>query len=144
VTCLVAYFRDPRPATRDPLVTGKIANMYAEIGDVFLSCGHPGEAICEFERALKLRPKFVDIRARLAAALRDKGDREGALREYQRVVAEAPQYLPGRVQLGVVLYGLGRLDEAIADWEEVLRRQPGHKAAEMYLSLVREAHKASA
>jgi tetratricopeptide (TPR) repeat protein len=129
------------PGQIDRAVAGKIANMHADIGDVYVSCGHPSEAVAEFERALELAPSFVDIRTRLAAALRDKGDRETALREYTRVVEEAPHYLPARVQLGVTLYGMGKTSEALAQWEEVLRRQPGHRAAEMYLALVRDAQK---
>src|SRR5574337_462460 len=44
------------PNKMDPFVKGKIANMYAEIGDVYLSTGMVEEAIAEFRRAIELGP----------------------------------------------------------------------------------------
>src|SRR6266545_2829915 len=40
------------PGQLDRYVQGKLANMYAEIGDVYLSAGFYPEAIAEYERAL--------------------------------------------------------------------------------------------
>src|SRR5512137_1538007 len=53
------------PGKLDHFVQGKLANLYAEIGEVYESSGLYREAIGEYERALGLRPTFVDIRARL-------------------------------------------------------------------------------
>jgi tetratricopeptide (TPR) repeat protein len=131
------------PGELDHFVKGKIANMYAEIADVYASSGFFEEAVVEYNRALAMCPGFPDIRVKLGAALRDKGDKEAALREFSRSVADAPHFLPARIQLGVALYSLGRLDEALKEWEEVLRRNPGDKKAEMYLALVRESPKTS-
>ena len=72
------------PGQVDRFVKGKLANMYADIGDVWLSAGMHGEAAREYQRALELCPTFVDIRARLAAAHRDSGAREEAIAEYER------------------------------------------------------------
>src|SRR6266540_3987930 len=55
------------PGQLDRFVKGKLANMYADVGDVWLSSGAFAEAVAEYERALALCPTFVDIRARLAA-----------------------------------------------------------------------------
>ena len=73
----------------DRFVQGKLANMYAEIGDVYLSSGLYPEAIDEYRRALELGPAFVDIRAKLAGALRDSGEREPAIREYEEASGRA-------------------------------------------------------
>jgi len=125
------------PSQLDPYVKGKIANMYADIGDAFASSGLWTEAIGEYRRALDLCPAFVDIRLKLGNALRDKGDKPAALEEYEKAVEQNPNYLPARVGLGVSQYALGLKDKAIESWEDVLRRSPGNKSAEMYLSLVR-------
>src|SRR5688500_12988340 len=61
------------PGNVDPFVKGKIANMYADIGDVFASSGMLIEAIDEYRRALALCPQFVDIRLKLGDAMRDNG-----------------------------------------------------------------------
>jgi len=127
------------PGELDHFVKGKIANMYADIGDVYASSGFFDAAIEEFRRALELCPRFPDIRVKLGAAFRDKGDKDSALREFAHSIADAPNFLPARIQHGVALYSLGRVDDALKEWEEVLRRNPGDKKAEMYLALVRDS-----
>src|SRR5512147_2963527 len=54
------------PQRMDPFVKGKIANMYADIGNVYASSGMLEEAVIEYRRALELGPGFVDIRLKLA------------------------------------------------------------------------------
>jgi tetratricopeptide (TPR) repeat protein len=122
----------------DPFVRGKVANLYADIGDVFVSSGLHEEAAAEYHRALALCPTFVDIRVKLANTYREKGEKDTAVRELQEAVRINANYLPAHVALGVALYSVGRRDEAVACWEGVLQRSPGNKQAEMYLSLVRE------
>ncbi len=126
------------PHRLDPYVQGKIANMYADIGNVFSSSGMLEEAIVEYRRALELGPTFVDIRLKLADALRDLGDHAGALAEFEAILKDSPNYLPARVHYGITLYSAGRRTDAVTVWEDVLGRSPGNKSAEMYLNLVRD------
>src|SRR5512142_3175912 len=42
------------PGKLDTFVKGKLANMYAEIGDVYASSGMHAQAMAEYERALAL------------------------------------------------------------------------------------------
>ncbi len=126
------------PGKIDPFVKGKIANMYADIGDVFASSGMLDDAIREYRRALELGPTFVDIRLKLADCLRDLGDHAGSLAEFETLLATNPNYLPGCVHYGIALYSAGRRTDAVRVWEDVLATQPGHKGAEMYLNLVRD------
>jgi tetratricopeptide (TPR) repeat protein len=121
----------------DPYVKGKIANMYADIGDAYASAGCGAEAAAEYERALALCPTFVDIRLKLGHSFRDQSQHERALTEYQSIVAQNPSYLPARVAVGVSQYALGKKAEALAAWESVLQQAPGHAGAEMYLALVK-------
>ena len=90
------------PGQLDHFVRGKLANMYADIGDVYLSSGLYPEAIAELRRALALCPAFVDIRARLAAALRDSGRRDEAIVEYEEVVRQNAYLHPGAAQPGAL------------------------------------------
>jgi len=129
------------PNKMDPYVRGKIANMYADIGNVYASSGMLDEAIIEYRRALELGPTFVDIRLKLADALRDQGEHAEALKEFEAILKANPNYLPGRVHYGITLYSAGRRADAVAIWEDVLARNPGNKSAEMYLALVREPAK---
>lgn len=131
------------PTGLDPYVQGKIANLYADIGDVFASSGRYAEAIAEYRRALELGPGFVDIRLKLAQALRDSDAVAEALPEFEEILRINPDFLPGRVSYGVALYSAGRAEDALGVWEDVLSRSPGHKGAAMYLNLVREMMKES-
>lgn len=126
------------PHRIDPYVIGKIANMYADIADVYASSGMLEEAIAEYRRALDLGPTFVDIRLKLGDALRDQGRHAEALKEFEAILLASPDYLPGRVHHGIALFSAGRRADAVAAWEDVLARSPGNKSAAMYLSLVRD------
>jgi tetratricopeptide (TPR) repeat protein len=127
------------PNGLDPFVRGKIANMHAEIGDVYASSGLLEEAIDEYRRALGLGPSFVDLRLKLADALRDAGRLDEALAELAAILELKPQFTRARVHLGVALYSAGRREEAIRAWEEALARSPGNRSAEMYLQLMSAA-----
>ena len=129
------------PGELDPFVRGKIANMYAEIGDVYQAAGIYEQATTEFRKALDLGPDFVDIRLRLAQALRDQGHQEDAVAEFRRILEDNPGYVSARIHLGVTLYSLGRLDEATHEWREALKLDPGNKSCQMYLNLVSENDK---
>ncbi|MBN8231333.1 lipopolysaccharide assembly protein LapB [Corallococcus macrosporus] len=130
------------PGELDPYVMKKVANMYADIGDVFASSGVWQKAIEEYRRALAHFPEFVDIRLKLGNALRDAGDNAAAIAEYEQVIAQNPSYIPGRINYGIALYSAGRRDEAVKVWEDVLVRSPGNKSAQMYLNLVKDPGKA--
>ncbi len=124
-------------APLDGYTRGKIANLHAGVGDGYLSVLRPKDAANEYRRALELCPTFVDLRMKLANALKDSGDSAGSLAEYRKAVEQAPAYLPARVALGTALYASGKLDEAVAQWEEVMRMDPAQRTSAMYLKLAR-------
>ncbi|MFN0062094.1 MAG: tetratricopeptide repeat protein [Myxococcaceae bacterium] len=132
----LARERSP-PGELDGVIRRKIANMYADIGDVFSACGRHQQAADEYRHALALGPTFVDVRLKLAGALRDLGALEQSLGEVDQVLAQNPDYVPALVHRGLVLHALGQWGDAASAWESVLARSPGHRAAELYLSLER-------
>jgi tetratricopeptide (TPR) repeat protein len=119
----------------DPFARGKIANMHARTADAYAALAMFDDAEREYRRALELCPSFVDIRAKLAATLRDKGEKELAISEYQLVKAQQPGFLQARINLGVTLYAVGRKDEARAEWNSVLETDPDNKSCKMYLEM---------
>jgi tetratricopeptide (TPR) repeat protein len=121
----------------DAFTRGKIANLHAAVGDAYIGARRPADAAAEFRRALQLSPGFVDLRMKLAAALRESGDLEAAAAELRRAVRDAPAYVPARLALGLACSARGKLEEAIEQWEEVLRMDPGHRTAQLYLKLGR-------
>jgi tetratricopeptide (TPR) repeat protein len=126
------------PGDLDPFVQGKIANMYAEIGDVYQAAGLYELAVTEYRKALALGPGFVDIRLKLGQALRDQGLQEEAVSEFKHILQERPSFMSARIHLGVTLYSMGRTQEAIAEWKGALQIDPENKSCQMYLNLVKE------
>ena len=121
----------------DGYTKGKLANLHAAVGDGYTSVRRPSDAAVEYRRALTLCPAFVDLRLKLAHALRDAGQPDAAMAEYRLAVHNAPAYLPARMALGAALHAGGKLDEALSQWEEVLKQDPAHRTAGMYLKLAR-------
>jgi tetratricopeptide (TPR) repeat protein len=135
---LSALTQSTRPGGKlDSFVMGKLANMYAEIADVYVSSGAFEEAIGEFRRALALRPTFIDIRLKLAQALRDAGRAEDALRELTTILAQNADYLPARIHHGITLFSLGRADEAMEKLQGVLKDHPENPRASLYLDMIK-------
>ncbi len=137
-----AIARQPALVGRlDPYVQGKIANMHADIGDVYASTGLLQEAMVQYQRALELGPSFVDIHIKLADAQRDLGLHGDALNTFEQLLALHPQSMRGRVHYGIALYSAGLQSEAVEVWESVLAEDPYDKSARMYLNLVGESQR---
>jgi len=136
---LGALTSSTRPGGKlDSFVMGKLANMYADIAEVFASAGAFDEAIAEYRRALALRPTFIDLRLRLAQALRDAGRAEEALRELRAILAQNADYLPARLSLGLTLFSTGDHAASLAELEGILAAHPDHPRAKVYRDMIRE------
>ncbi|MCL4557470.1 MAG: tetratricopeptide repeat protein [Deltaproteobacteria bacterium] len=122
----------------DRLVTSKLSNMHAEIGDLYMEINDGDAAIEEYEKALKLQPTFVDIKTKLAVAFREKGMIAQAIKELEEAKFINADYLPARVNLGIVYYLMSRLDDAVVEWESVLKHDPNNGIARMYLNAARK------
>lgn len=135
---LSALTQSTRPGAKlDSFVLGKLANMYAEIAEVYVSAGAFEEAAAELRRALALRPTFKDLRLQLAQALRDAGRAEDALRELKTILAQSPDFLPARIHYGITLFSVGESAEAVRTLEAVLEDHPGDRRATLYLEMIK-------
>ncbi len=124
----------------EPYARGKIANLHAELGKLYLALGQYEEAIREYRRALAVAPEFPDLRVKLTVALREAGRLSEGLQEIERALEEHPGGIAALTQHGILLYLLGRKDKARRAWEEALYRDPLNKLIQLYLNtLDREA-----
>ncbi len=119
----------------DPFIKNKLANKHAELGDIYEGIGLYPEAIREFEQALQLRPKFLDIRTKLAICLREEGRHREAIKIFTEVLKTNEKYSQARVQLGITHYALGEKTKAIKVWKEAVKLDPENGSAKMYLKL---------
>lgn len=135
--------RRPNDYGLDLHVAGKIANMHASVGDAYVAAGRPELAIIEYRKAVELGPTFVDIRTKLAVALREAGLIADAADELEQALSERPRYAEARNQLGLCLLAAGAREAAIAQWSAVLEHDPENANAAMYKRLVQSTGRAS-
>ncbi|HBR17826.1 MAG TPA: hypothetical protein DD725_09505 [Deltaproteobacteria bacterium] len=120
----------------DPYAKGKLANMHAELGNIYQTLGLYSEAVDEYKKAILLRPTFVDIKNKLGSVYRDMRDYNKAVKELEEAIAINPDYAPVRVNLGITYYAMGQIEKAKAEWMKVLHKNPHDTKAQMYMNLV--------
>lgn len=119
-----------------PLISARLANAHAGLGDLYLEAGAPTAAAEQYRTALVMRPLFHDIRNKLAQALMQLGELEQAARELESALDGNGRFLAARLNLGLVYFRLGRTGEARQQWETCREQQPGNPQVRAYLAMV--------
>ena len=119
----------------EPVLSGKLSNLHADVGDIYRSIGMNKQAIEEYKKALILNPRYLDIRTKLAAALRENNELVNSLKELKTVLRSNAKYLPAIIQLGITYYSMGKNSEAVKSWKKVLAENPENENAHMYIKL---------
>jgi tetratricopeptide (TPR) repeat protein len=117
-------------------VGNRIAVTLAQLGDLYLVANHPEEAIKHYEKAVDIRPRFMDIRSKFAETLIELGQLERAKEELLLILESRPSFVGARVRLGVVLHRLGDDGTAVEEWEQCLEDDPTDMRARAYLASV--------
>jgi tetratricopeptide (TPR) repeat protein len=115
-------------------LAGKIANIHAELGQLYLAIGKHEEAIAEYRNALLVAPGFPDLRVRLAIALKEAGNYEEGLAELDKALSDHPGMVRALVQRGIILYLKGKKKEAREAWETALYKDPLNKLIQLYMN----------
>ena len=123
-------------ASTENLFRGRIANLYKELGELFLALGQHDNAIREYRNALSVAPKYPDLRVRLVTALREAGRADEALKEVDAFLAETPNNAAALIQKGILHYLSGEKAQARRSWEEALYREPLNKIVQVYLNTI--------
>lgn len=117
-------------------VGNRIAVTHAQLGDLYLVANHPERAIKEYQAALEIRPRFMDIRSKYAETLIELGDLARAQDELTLILESRPSFVGARIRLGVVLHRLGEDAQAVRQWEQCLQHDPTDMRARAYLAAV--------
>jgi tetratricopeptide (TPR) repeat protein len=120
-------------------ITARLAHAHAEVGDLYNEAGAPLEAAVQYRRALELRPRFHDIRNKLAQALLNVGDLAGAIDQLNTALSGNPKFVPARLNLGLALFRQGNMPGARKHWEECRRQDPDNAQVAAYLALLDSA-----
>jgi lipoprotein NlpI len=94
------------------------------------------EAAVQYRRALEMRPRFHDIRNKLAQSLLQLGDLDSAIEQLQLALDGNPRYVPARLNLGLAFFRKGRSDDAAREWQECRVQDPKNPQARAYLSML--------
>lgn len=117
-------------------VTARVANAHAAVGDLYVEAGAHELAAAQYRRALELRPRFQDIRNKLAQCLLQTGEPERAAAELRTALESNPRFLVARINLGLAHYRLGQVQEALREWRLCEEQDPEHPQVRAFLSML--------
>jgi tetratricopeptide (TPR) repeat protein len=119
-------------------VASQLANAHAGVGDLYVRAGAVELGEEQYRRALSLRPRFQDIRNKLAQCLLQRGEYEAAAAELREALGWNERFLLARLNLGLAYARLGRWEEAVAEWRRCEEQEPENPQVRAYLSTVSE------
>ena len=87
------------------------------------------EALTHFQKALQIKPRYVEACYNAGNALLQKGKVDEAITYYQKALQIIPGYTKACYNLGNALLQKGKVDEAIAEYQKVLQINPDNAEA---------------
>jgi predicted O-linked N-acetylglucosamine transferase (SPINDLY family) len=82
------------------------------------------EAVTHYQRALALRPEYVEVHVSLGNVLKAQGKLPEAIAHYQQALAIRPSFAEAYNNLGCMLKETGKLAEAVACYHQALILKP--------------------
>jgi tetratricopeptide (TPR) repeat protein len=132
--CLV--FRDQETLFRDNLLHNPLAwAAHNNLGNVLLQTGKTGEAIAQYQEALRIKPDIPDAHWNLGNALLQAGNLNEAIGQYEQALRIRPDNPDAQNHFGSVLMVAGKNQEAIDHYEQALRVAPDFPEAHYNLGL---------
>ena len=125
--------------TRDSMVFpsdlgNQLADSLARSGDLYLVASRPEEAAQQYAAAVSVRPRFADLRFKLAEAYMNL-DRLDDARDHREAILEMhPRFHDARVRLGALLHRLDDLEGARREWERCAEADPEDRRVRAYLT----------
>ncbi len=136
---VVTYFSPEEMARRAAILEKEQeAATYVKNAKEFVKVGNMKAAIYEYNRALELTPKDVDIYVQLGKNYLEALRYDQALIVLERAVKVEPQNEEVRVLLGTVYQRQGDLDAAVKEFKRVLAFNPKNRAAKKSLQAIQD------
>lgn len=120
-------------SSNDAYRRGKVANLHRALADAYLDLDRPEDAMHELGRALRLCPKFHDIRMELAKLLWLRGSAAGAREELMLILQLEPGHHDARALLGAIEMETGDPERGREHLQTVARQCADHPVANAYL-----------
>ena len=100
------------------------AAAHNNYGNILAGAGQAGEAMAQYEEAIRLDPGYADAHFNAGKALAQLGRPSEAIAQYEDALRIRPNMADAQTALGIALEAAGRGDEAVAHYETALRLDP--------------------
>jgi len=124
-----SVYADEETLWKDNLARNQGAWAHNNLGWVFQQQGKLGDAIGQYEQALRIDADCTEAHYNLGVALSQVGRLEDAIKQWQQALRLEPNYTEAHFNLGVALERTGKREEAIKHYEQALRIKPDHAEA---------------
>lgn len=118
------------------LISAKLANAHMGLGDLYFEAGAMQQASEQYRTALTMRPRFHDIRNKLAESLIRLNRLDEAQGELEIVLQANPRFIAARLNLGLIHHRRGNQEEATRHWQIGADQQPHNPQVRAYLAMV--------
>jgi tetratricopeptide (TPR) repeat protein len=117
-------------------VAARLANQHAALGDAYAEAGDLGEAVGQYQAALRLGPTFHDLRYKLGRLLLEAGRALEAREQFEIIVRDRPHFMDAAAMLGLACYLAGDGLSARKVWQDCRERRPEDPRVEAYLAML--------
>lgn len=128
--------RDSRVFPAD--LGNRLAESHALTGDLYLVATRPEEAAKEYSAAVAIRPRFADLRFKLAESYMDLDRLDDAKVQLDAILDMNPHFFGARVRLGALLNRKGDIEGARREWEHCAEQAPKDERIRAYLASLGE------
>ena len=98
--------------------------LYNISGVCYKAIGQLDAAVKSFEKALAIKPDYIEVNYNLGVTLKELGRLEDAVKSYEKAVALKPDYADAHYNLGNTLKELGQSAAAVKSYEKALAVNP--------------------
>ncbi len=123
-TTLAAREAVDSPATPSLQPHAPTADVWFGEGRRLVDAGRRDEGVACFDRALALRPDFLEALLHRAIALHELKGPQAALADYERILAQRPDLIEALYLRAICLDDLDRYEEAVQSYDRVLAARP--------------------
>jgi len=102
---------------------------YNNLGEALLEKGRTGEAMSQFQQALRINPDSVEAHNNVGSIFERTGRYPEAIEEYRQALRIAPESVDVHMNIGIALAMDKQLPEAVDQFRQAVKISPGMAAA---------------
>ncbi len=130
---------DAKKQINEPNINEKFAAKHAELADMYLQFKRYDESVEQYQKAVSLSSKKLELNLRLAECYVQAGQKDRAIKELKALLQADPRLTAPRLKLGLILYNSHHIAEAVDQWENILRYDSKNQEAIRYLKMAQAA-----